>query len=68
MPRKRTHSKSTNWNKNDRRKFRIGNRKGGTSALDMTTKDLLDVLSNPDKKKYHSKAVAVLKHRGNLNQ
>ena len=68
MPRKRTNTKGKNWNLADRRKFRVGNRKGGVSALSMKTSELLKVLADEGKAKYHNNVVAVLKHRGNLNQ
>ena len=68
MPRQRKYLKGKNWNHNSKRKFRIGTRKDGVSALSMTTKQLLAVIANEDKAKYHSNAVAVLKYRGNLNQ
>lgn len=45
-------------------KFRIGNRKGGKSALLMTNQQLMDVLKDPNKKRYHHKARAVLAARG----
>jgi hypothetical protein len=47
-----------------RRKFRIGNRKTGRSALGMSTEELHKVLGNPDQRKYHGNARAVLKERG----
>lgn len=45
-------------------KFRIGSRKGGKSALLMTSDELKDVLNDQSKKRYHAKAVAVLRMRG----
>jgi hypothetical protein len=68
MPRKRIHTKNQNWNKNVKRKFRIGNRKGGVSALTMSTKALLVILSDESKAKYHNNAAAALMYRGNLAQ
>ncbi len=68
MPRKRIYIKNKKWNRNKQRKFRIGNRKGGVSALTMTTKDLLSVLATPEKSKYHDNAKAVLKYRGNISK
>jgi len=45
------------------RKHRIGNRKTGVSAEHMTTTDLIAVLANDNKSKYHANAVTVLKTR-----
>lgn len=45
-------------------KLRIGNRESGVSAMFMSTTALKEVLSNPDKKRYHSKARNVLHLRG----
>ena len=47
-----------------RRKFRIGNAKGGKSALQMSTEDLKEVLNSDTKKKFHSNARTVLRMRG----
>jgi len=49
---------------NVRRKFRIGSRKTGTSALQMTTEALKTVLGRVDQKRYHAKARTVLAMRG----
>ena len=49
---------------NVRRKFRIGTRKSGQSALQMTTEALKAVLERTDQKRYHEKASAVLAMRG----
>ena len=51
---------------NVQRKFRIGSRKGPTSALQMSTKDLKKVMEDSNKKRYHNKAAAVLRMRGAL--
>ncbi len=45
------------------RKFRIGNRKTGDSAEQMNTEDLIAVLANESKSKYHRNAASVLKTR-----
>jgi len=45
------------------RKFRIGNRKGGIAAEQMSTADLIAVLANENKTKYHKNAAIVLKTR-----
>jgi hypothetical protein len=49
-----------------RRKFRIGNAKGGKSALQMSTEALKEVLNNDNKsmKKFHKNARNVLAQRG----
>jgi len=44
-------------------KFRIGTRKGGTSAQLMSKDQLQEVLLDPSKSKYHSKARTVLANR-----
>ena len=49
---------------NVKRKFRIGTREAGLSALQMTTEALKAVLDRADKKRYHSNARAVLAMRG----
>lgn len=48
---------------NVKRKFRIGNRKGGVAAEQMSTQDLIAVLANESKRKYHKNAAAVLRTR-----
>ncbi len=68
MPRKRVYLKALNWNRNDQRKLRIGNRKDGVSANSMSTKDLLAVLANTDKTKYHNNAKKALSVRGNISK
>lgn len=69
MPKKKIHVKgSANPNKNIQRKFRIGNRKNGVSAITMKTVDLVKILSDKDKSKWHHLAVQVLKIRGNIPQ
>ena len=45
------------------RKHRIGNRKGGVSAEQMSTTDLIAVLANDNKTKYHKNAAIVLRTR-----
>ena len=45
-------------------KFRIGTRKSGTSALVMSSKALLEVLTDSNKKKWRTNAIEVLKMRG----
>ncbi len=45
-------------------KLRIGNRKTGISAMLMSIGTLKDILSNKDKKRYHSKARNALHTRG----
>ncbi len=45
-------------------KMRIGPRKSGTSALAMSTEELLAVLEVSDKSKWHQKARTVLVSRG----
>lgn len=45
-------------------KFLIGTRKGGKSAHTMSTEALMEVLSNKGQKKFHQKALTVLKCRG----
>ena len=65
MPKKKIHVKGSNQpNKNVQRKFRIGNRKNGVSAIAMKTVDLQKVLSDVDKKKWYENAKAVLALRG----
>jgi len=46
------------------RKFRIGPRKGGQSALTASTAQLEAVVKNPDMNKYHSNARHALSMRG----
>ena len=45
-------------------KFRIGTRKSGKSALLMSDEELLAVLDDKNKKRYHAKALTVLGKRG----
>ena len=45
------------------RKHRIGNRKSGVSAEQMSTPDLIAVLANAGKTKYHKNAAIVLRTR-----
>jgi len=68
MPQNREFLKSKEYNKNKRHKYRIGTRSDGVSALSLTTKELLAVLANKDKAKYHANVIKVLSYRGNLNQ
>lgn len=44
-------------------KLRIGSRKSGKSAIAMSNAELFAVLESPDKRKWHSKARAVLTKR-----
>ncbi len=46
-------------------KLRIGTRKAGKSALLMTKDELLKVLEDKGKKRYHAKAKAALKRKFN---
>lgn len=46
------------------RKFKIGGRKGGVSAYTMSSDDLIAVLKNPGKSRYHTNARTVLSSRG----
>ncbi len=46
------------------RKFKIGGRKGGKSANIMSSADLIAVLENSGKSRYHPNARAVLALRG----
>jgi len=45
------------------RKFRIGNRKNGMAAEQMSTEALVKVLADTNKMKYHKNAATVLKTR-----
>ena len=45
------------------RKFRIGTRKAGVAAEQMPTTDLIKVLADPKKRKWHKNAAAVLRTR-----
>lgn len=45
------------------RKFRTGNRKCGVAAKQMSTTDLIAVLANENKTKYHKNAAIVLRTR-----
>ena len=49
---------------NVKRKLRIGTRKSGQSAFQMTTEALKTVLERSDQKRYHNKARAALAMRG----
>lgn len=66
MPKARVYQKDKIWNKVASKKLRIGSRKVGVSALHMSTKDLIEVLANPKKKKWHKHAVTVLRTRTNI--
>ena len=68
MPRQRKHNKTSNWNTISSSKFRIGTRKAGVPANSLPTKQLLAIVSDSGKAKYHSKAYAVLKKRKNIAQ
>jgi hypothetical protein len=48
---------------NVKRKFRIGNRKGGLAAEQMTTEALIKVLADDNKRKFHKNAAIVLRTR-----
>jgi len=50
--------------KNVQRKFRIGTRKSGVSAIKMTTEDLQNALVDPNKSRYINNIKAVLNMRG----
>ena len=45
------------------RKFRIGNRKNGVAAERMATVDLIKVLADKNKSKFHKNAAIVLRTR-----
>ena len=47
-----------------RRKFRVGTRESGVSALQMSTEDLKKTFTDPNKKRYRHKVKAVLEMRG----
>ena len=49
---------------NVRRKLRVGTRKDGVSALQMTTEALKTALTEDNKKRWHSNIVTVLNMRG----
>jgi len=49
---------------NVQRKLRVGTRKGGVSAIQMTTEALKDALIDPNKKRWINNIKAVLKMRG----
>ena len=65
MPKARKRTKKGQVIKvsNVSRKFRIGNRKSGVAAERMSTTDLIAVLANTSKRRYHKNAVAVLNTR-----
>jgi len=66
MPKGRKITKVGNYIKrqNVQRKFRIGTRKAGKPAHEMTTDDLKAVLERESDKRYHNKVRAVLALRG----
>ena len=50
--------------RNVKRKFIVGTRKGGVSAIKMTTEDLQKALVDPNKRRYITSIQAVLNMRG----
>lgn len=66
MPQNRTFLKGKTWNARLKCKFRIGTRENGVPAMTMSTKALLEVLSNKNKAKWHTNAKTALAYRGNL--
>lgn len=67
MPKNRTKKKNENGAiivTRPNPKFRIGSRKGGKSALLMSNDELIAVLDDSNKKRYHAKARTVLANRG----
>lgn len=66
MPRKRIFIKTSNWNKVNSGKYRIGNRKSGVPANSLSTKQLLAIIADSGKSKYHANAISVLKSRNNI--
>jgi len=50
--------------RNVQRKFRVGTRKSGVSAVRMSTEDLQNALVDPNKSRYISNIKAVLNMRG----
>jgi len=61
--RKRTKKGQVVKKENVKRKFRIGTRKSGLAAEQMSTTDLIAVLANESKTKYHKNAAIVLRTR-----
>lgn len=53
----------TRTKQNVKRKLRIGNRKNAVSAFSMSTKDLISVLADDNKKRWHKNAAKVLRDR-----
>ena len=67
MPKNKTTSKTANGRVIKNRpasRLRIGNRKSGRSALQMTNEELIKVLTDKNKTKYKTKAMTVLNKRG----
>lgn len=66
MPKSRRVVKNANaiHKYNVLRKFRVGTRKDGTSALRMTTDVLKAILEKADMRKYHQNVKTVLAMRG----
>lgn len=67
MPKNRTRTKNENgaWVvSRPCSKLRIGTRKSGKSALIMSNDELIAVLDDANKKRYHHKARTVLLNRG----
>ncbi len=50
------------------KKFRIGTRKSGKSALLMSNDELMNVINDNGKKRHRNKAIKVLRMRGILVQ
>ena len=65
MPKARKRTKKGQVVKvaNVSRKFRIGNRKSGVAAERMSTTDLIAVLADDNKRKFHKNAATVLRTR-----
>ena len=65
MPKARKRTKTGQVVKvsNVLRKFRIGNRKSGVAAESMSTVDLIKVLADKTKSKFHKNAAIVLRTR-----
>ena len=61
--RKRVKKGQVTKKSNVLRKHRIGNRKSGVAAEQMSTTDLIAVLANSSKRKYHKNAGIVLRTR-----
>jgi hypothetical protein len=66
MPKLRIRAKGARRSsaRNVQRKFLVGTRKGGVSALQMSTEALKTALIDPNKKRYISNIRAALKMRG----